>query len=157
MVINKKTIKLRKWRYDEGNLFFELSQDEHIYQYMHDDFPKTKEDCQKLIIEFSKSQEYIRAICLEEDVIGCIGVMKKDNYAQISYWLTKEYRGQKIMTYVLKMVCSMLKNDYRIQEVGAYPFIDNMVSQKLLRSLGFIQGNQCTQKGHQVIEFIKKL
>lgn len=157
MIMNKKNIQLRKWQNDEGDLFFGLSHDEQIYQYMHDDFPKTQEACQKLILEFSNSQNYIRAICLDEEVIGCIGVMIIDNSAQLSYWLTKEYRGQKILTYVLEMVCSMLKNDYSIQEVCAYPFIDNIPSQKLLVGLGFVQGNQCIQKGYQVIEFIKKL
>lgn len=46
--------------------------------------------------------------------------------------VNKRISWSKIMTYVLEMVCSMLKNDYSIQEVCPYPFMDNIPSQKLL-------------------------
>ena len=58
--------------------------------------------------------------------------------AEISYWLSCEYRGKGIMPQVIKMFSQCLFTKFNIHRIWARPFESNRASQRVLEKAGFI-------------------
>ena len=74
--------------------------------------------------------------------IGGIGLMlnEKDTQkhkAEIGYWLAKSYRGQGIMTAVVKGLVEHVFNTTPLIRLDAMAFAPNVASQKTLEKAGF--------------------
>lgn len=111
---------------------------------MNDDFPKTLEQCKEIVSFFANTTdttECVRAIKSEGIIIGCIAAFFETENdlknAELAYWLSKEYRGQGVMTKVITEFTKMLFTDFRVRRVVARPFKHNTASQKVLLKSGF--------------------
>ena len=57
--------------------------------------------------------------------------------AEIGYWLAKPYRGQGIMTAVVKGLVEHVFNTTPLTRLDAMAFAPNIASQKILEKAGF--------------------
>lgn len=137
-------ISLEKWKAEDYQAFFALSNDKELWANMSDAFPKTIEECQQIVYLFSTSNdvaECIRAIKIDNQIVGCIAAyFETDMYcknAEISYWLNVAYRGKGIMSEVIKMFTQSLFSCFDLHRVWARPFEHNKASQRALEKAGF--------------------
>jgi [ribosomal protein S5]-alanine N-acetyltransferase len=82
------------------------------------------------------------AIRTEGVQIGGIGLMLNErdtqkHKAEIGYWLAKPYRGQGIMTAVVKGLVEHVFNITPLTRLDAMAFAPNIASQKTLEKAGF--------------------
>ena len=137
-------IELEKWKSEDYEEFFILSNDKEIWGNMSDDFPHTLEESKQIVCFFSNSEditEYIRAIKIDDRIAGCIAASFETGMycknAEISYWLSCEYRGKGIMPKVIKMFSQCLFTKFDIHRIWARPFESNRASQRVLEKAGF--------------------
>ncbi|WP_310602101.1 GNAT family N-acetyltransferase [Anaerosporobacter sp.] len=137
-------ISLEKWKKEDYHVFFNASKDNALRENMSDTFPKTLEECKEIVHFFSTSTdttEYIRAIKVDNQIVGCIAAFfEEDMYcknAEISYWLSAEYRGKGIMSQVIETFTQALFSEFDIHRIWARPFERNKASQGVLKKVGF--------------------
>lgn len=137
-------IVLDKWQAKDYIDFYNASNDDYLRKNMNDDFPKTLEQCKGIVSFFANSTdttECVRAIKSDGIIIGCIAAFfkaeKDSKIAELAYWLSKEYRGQGIMTKVITAFTDMLLTDFSVHRVAAKPLEHNTASQKVLLKSGF--------------------
>lgn len=137
-------ITLERWKSDDYPAFFMASNDEALRANMSDAFPKTLDECKRVVDAFSKSMdttEYVRAIKLDRRIIGCIAAFfESDMYgknAEIAYWLNADYRGKGIMPRVIKSFTRELFSVFGLHRIWARPFERNRASHRALEKAGF--------------------
>lgn len=130
-------IELRKWQESDAQAFYQHSHHDQLYQYMNNGFPKTLEACQQCVKEFSISQDEIKAIVLDGEIIGCVGAFMKEKEAELAYWLDFDYWNQGIMSLALERFIQYLFSIRNIEIVHAKPFHHNKASIHLLEKLSF--------------------
>jgi RimJ/RimL family protein N-acetyltransferase len=81
-------------------------------------------------IEFKEKKEVVGVISLEN-------VDFEHRHAEVGYWLGKKYRGKGIMTEAGKLVLNFAFEKLKLHRVDAGVFSDNLISQKVLKKLGF--------------------
>lgn len=147
------SITLDKWQAKDYIDFYNASNDDYLRINMNDDFPKTLEQCKEIVASFANSTdttECVRAIKSDGIIIGCIAAFfkteKDSKIAELAYWLSKEYRGQGVMTKVIAEFTEILFSDFGIYKVIAKPFEYNKVSQKVLLKSGFKVGDENEQE-----------
>jgi ribosomal-protein-alanine N-acetyltransferase len=89
-----------------------------------------------------KRKGFIFGIELKEkkEVVGVISLENIDfehRHAEVGYWLGKKYRGKGIMTEAGKLVLNFAFEKLKLHRVDAGVFSDNLISQKVLKKLGF--------------------
>jgi RimJ/RimL family protein N-acetyltransferase len=89
-----------------------------------------------------KRKGFIFGIELKEkkEVVGVISLENVDfehRHAEVGYWLGKKYRGKGIMTEAGKLVLNFAFEKLKLHRVDAGVFSDNLISQKVLKKLGF--------------------
>ena len=117
-------IILDKWQTKDYIDFYNASNDDDLRNNMNDDFPKTLEQCKEIVSFFANTTdttECVRAIKSEGIIIGCIAAFFETENdlknAELAYWLSKEYRGQGVMTKVITEFTKMLFTDFRYAEL----------------------------------------
>lgn len=94
--------------------------------------------------------EYVRAIKVDGEIIGCIAAFFKIEMnlknAELAYWISKKYRGHGIMTKVITDYTEMLFSYFEINKVFAKPFVHNAASQKILLKSGFKPADENKQE-----------
>lgn len=137
-------ILLEKWSSEDYEVFFLASNDKELFANMSDSFPRTLKECKQIVHFFSESTaktEYIRAIKVGNQIVGCIGAFfETDMYrknAKLSYWLSSQYRGKGIMSQAIKLFVNNLFYQFDIHRVWTRPFEHNKSSQKVLVKAGF--------------------
>lgn len=138
-------ITLEKWKSEDYEEFFILSNDKELRGNMSDDFPQTIEESKQIVSFFSNSKditEYIRAIKVDDKIVGCIAAFFETGMycknEEISYWLNCEYRGKEIMPQVIKMFSQCLFTKFDMHRIWARPFESNRASQRVLEKSGFV-------------------
>lgn len=146
-------ITFRHWHENEGEMFYQHSHSDKLYQYMNEDFPKTLEECKKTVRELSQSKDEVKVILLDGEIIGCIaGFYENDSKVKLAYWLDVHYWQQGIMSTVLNKFIQWLFAKKNIQYVYAEPFEENMASINLLEKLQF----QKVIHENQIVTYIRK-
>lgn len=138
-------ITFEKWKAEDYEEFFMLSDDKELWSNMSDDFPKTLIECKQLVNLFSTGEditEFIRAVKVDGKIVGCIAAFFESGMycknAEISYWLNREYRGKGIMPQALKMFTNYVFTKFDIHRIWARPFENNKASQRVLEKTGFV-------------------
>ena len=146
-------ITLEKWKAENYIDFYDASNDDELHNNMNEDFPKTPDECKKIVSFFANSTdttEYVRAIKVDGEIIGCIAAFLKTEMnlktAELAYWISKKYRGHGIMTKVITDYTEMLFSYFEINKVFAKPFVHNAASQKVLLKSGFKPADENEQE-----------
>lgn len=146
-------ITLEKWKAENYIDFYDASNDDELRNNMNDDFPKTLDECKKILSFFVNSTdttECVRAIKADGEIIGCIAAFFKTEMnlktAELAYWISKKYRGRGIMTKVITGYTEMLFSDFEMNKVFAKPFAHNVASKKVLLKSGFKPADENEQE-----------
>ena len=77
-------------------------------------YPYTEQDAEDFItamLSANKNSTYAFAITLDDEVIGSIGVFRRDNIhyrtAEMGYYIGEPYWGNGYMTNIIKQCCEM--------------------------------------------------
>ena len=82
------------------------------------------------------------------NLIGGIGRMMKSDMGsthkdEIGYWIAKPFRGQGIMTEVVRGFCNYLNQDFGVLRVEAVVFPHNPASMRVVEKAGFEREAYC--------------
>lgn len=132
---------LRKYKIADAGDFYKYSNNPDIYKNMSSNFPKTLAECEHMVKGFSENDEInqcVRAIIINEEAVGCIGLFLGENgCASVAYWLGKPYWRKGIMSRVLNEFCLGAFEQYKINKIVAEPYAFNLGSRKTLEKAGF--------------------
>jgi RimJ/RimL family protein N-acetyltransferase len=145
VVINSKYFKLRPLRKKDGfSLVKHLNDPAIAKNTLNIPYPYTNKDAQKWInhnlriLKEKKKKEIIFAIEIDEELAGCISLMKICGHsAEIGYWLGKDYRGQGIMMRAVKLVTNYAFRELNLKRIYAYVFMFNRPSVRVLEKAGY--------------------
>lgn len=139
-------ISIRKWKIEDAEPLKDAINNQKILDNLRDGipYPYTIENAQEFItqtLNAPKDSSYSWAILVDNQVIGSVGVFRKDNIhfrtAEIGYYIKEEYWNHGIMTKVIKKVCDFIFNETDIIRIFAEPFAYNIASCKVLEKAGF--------------------
>ena len=82
------------------------------------------------------------------ELIGGIGRMMKSDIGsthkdEIGYWIGKPFRGQGIMTEVVRGFCDYLNQDFGVVRIEAVVFPNNAASMRVVEKAGFEREAYC--------------
>ena len=137
-------ISLRDFQQQDTEQLISILNDTSVTQFLSSKIPSpyTASDANWWITEGSKS-ELIKAITLDDQLIGCVSVLPGEfefnRSGELGYWLAKEYWQQGITAKAATMLLETVFTKTNIVRVFAYVCEDNPASMKLLQKLGFEQ------------------
>lgn len=142
----KMQFKLRKWKHSDAECIVKYANNPKVannlrnvfpYPYTIDDAKKYINDC----IYNDESNQFIRAIVVNEEAVGSIGVFIKDDVycksGEIGYWLGEPFWGNGIISEAIKQICSFVFQHSDIIRIFAEPYEYNIGSRKALEKAGF--------------------
>jgi len=107
-------------------------------------YPYTIEDSKTYInicINSDKTRNYPKAIVVNGEAVGTIGVFLQDDVyyktAELGYWLGEAFWDKGIMSAAVKQICDLAFEEYDIVRIFAEPFAHNIGSRKVLEKAGF--------------------
>jgi [ribosomal protein S5]-alanine N-acetyltransferase len=107
-------------------------------------FPYTYADAEWYVndcMEKADSSQIARAIEVDGEVVGSIGIFVKDDVyrksGELGYWLSEEYWGKGIMSEAVKQICKEAFERFDIVRIFAEPFSYNTGSRRVLEKAGF--------------------
>lgn len=137
---------LRDWKTKDASAFQKYANNQKIAQYMSDGFPYpyTLQDAEELIENFisaDREKQLNKAIIVNGEVAGSIGVFKKDGLerysAEIGYWLGEPFWGNGIMGKAVKEIAKESFQTLKIVRIEAKIFAHNTANQRTLEKAGF--------------------
>ena len=140
-------IGIRLWRTDDSQNLARALNNRSIHENLRDGlpFPYTSSDAESFITAMLAADPnivYARAITVDDDVVGGIGVFRKDNVhrltAEMGYYVAEEYWGKGVMTEAIKLICSFIFNNTDIVRIFAVPYSSNFASCRVLEKNGFV-------------------
>lgn len=88
-----------------------------------------------------EERQLTRAIIIEGEAVGSIGIFRKDDVyeksAELGYWLAEAYWGQGIMTEAARQICREAFDRFDLLRIFAEPFAENRGSRRVLEKSGF--------------------
>ena len=138
--------ELRQWQHTDAESIVKHASNEKIANNLRNVFPYpyTIEDAKWYIIDCinsNKTNQCRRAIVVNGEVVGSIGIFIKDDVycrsAEIGYWLGEAYWNKGIMSSAIKEMCDSAFEKYDIVRIFAEVFAYNIGSRKVLEKSGF--------------------
>lgn len=139
-------VSIRKWKIEDAEQLKDAINNKKILDNLRDGipYPYTIENAKEFItktLNAPNNSQYSWAILGDDQVIGSVGVYRKDNIhyytAEIGYYIAEKYWGNGIMTKVIKEVCEYIFKETDIIRIFAEPFTYNVGSCKVLEKAGF--------------------
>lgn len=88
--------------------------------------------------EFTSGKEYRFAVCRNDVVVACCGVIPKDDQScELGYWVGGKDRGKGVATRAASAVCTFAFEVVGAETITAGHFLDNPASRRVLDKLGF--------------------
>lgn len=138
--------EIRKWKMEDALQLATILNNKKILDNLRDGlpFPYTEKDAKNYIeamLNSDKDKTYAFAITYDNQVIGSIGVFRKDNIhtrtGELGYYIAETYWGQGLGTSAVKQVCKVIFDTTDIIRVFAEPFARNIASCRILEKAGF--------------------
>lgn len=138
--------ELRKWQRDDIESVAKHANNKKIADNLRNVFPypytlKDAEGYIKFCINGDESKQCCRAITVNGEAVGSIGVFIKDDVycksAEVGYWLGEEFWGKGIMSQAIKEISEFAFENYDIVRIYAEPFARNVGSRRALEKAGF--------------------
>lgn len=109
-------------------------------------FPYTAADARAYVESCMRQEgdgQLCRAIVMEQEAVGSVGVFVKDDVykksAELGYWLAQPFWGNGIMTQAVKQLCDEAFHTFDIVRIFAEPYAHNQGSRRVLEKAGFLQ------------------
>lgn len=109
------------------------------------DFPFVLSDARHWVEESLKEQKKKKpikidwAIEINNETVGSVSLIIKDQKAEISYWLSERFWGQGITSEAVKKVTDFGFKRLGFKRIYAEVFVNNQASIAVLRKLGYKQ------------------
>jgi len=138
--------KLEKWDLKYAESLSKHANNIKIAKNLRNAFPSpyTLNDAEnyiKFCIEKEGQNQLCRAILINNQAVGSVGVFLKDDVysksAEIGYWLSETFWGKGIMTDAIIEMCEMAFKSFDIFRIFAEPFSTNTASGRALEKAGF--------------------
>lgn len=138
--------KLRKWEIDDIKSIEKYANNKNVADNLRNIFPypytlEDAEDYVRFCIKGDKKKQCCRAVTVNGEAVGSIGVFIKDDVycktAEVGYWLGEEFWGKGIMSKAIKEICEFVFDNYDIVRIFAEPFACNMGSKRALEKADF--------------------
>ena len=139
-------LSIREWRINDKSALAENLNNPKVLNNLRDGlpYPYTEQDAEDFItamLSANKNSTYAFAITLDDEVIGSIGVFRRDNIhyrtAEMGYYIGEPYWGNGYMTNIIKQVCEYIFENTDIIRIFAEPFAHNKASCRALEKAGF--------------------
>ena len=140
-------LSIREWRINDKSALAENLNNPKVLNNLRDGlpYPYTEQDAEDFItamLSANKNRTYAFAITLDDEVIGSIGVFRRDNIhyrtAEMGYYIGEPYWGNGYMTNAIKQVCEYVFENTDIIRIFAEPFAHNTASCRALEKAGFL-------------------
>ncbi len=137
---------LRKWSMSDTASVAKYANNPAIADNLRDAFPYpyTMADAEfyiKSCLDVNLEGQYTRAIDIDGEAVGSIGIFFKDDVycksAEIGYWLGEPFWGRGIMTAAISQMCTHTFKAYDVIRIFAEPFAQNAGSRCALEKAGF--------------------
>ncbi len=137
---------LRTWRNDDAESAARYGNNKKIADNLRNSFPfpYTHEDAVAYVAmcqDADDSRSLLRAIDVNGEAVGSIGVFRKDDVyersAELGYWLAEPFWGHGLMTRAVKEICLDAFASWDIVRIFAEPFARNAGSRRVLEKAGF--------------------
>jgi RimJ/RimL family protein N-acetyltransferase len=107
--------------------------------------PYTLRDAKDFLGEVTKrnanSPEFVLAIEVNGEAVGCIGIVRGADIervsAELGYWLSEEYWGRGIVTAAIRQFAPWVMERFELTRLHADTFHDNPASARVLEKAGF--------------------
>lgn len=138
--------ELRNWRESDAQAVARYANNPKIAANLRDVFPYpyTVDDAEQYVracMQGDVARECTRAIVVDGDAVGSIGVFLKDDVycksGEIGYWLAEPCWGNGIMSRAIAQICDRVFAHYDIVRIFAEPYAHNMASRRALEKAGF--------------------
>ncbi len=138
--------ELKDWHIDYAQSIAKYANNKKIADNLRNAFPYpySLENAKAYIsdcIEGDNSNRIVKAIVIDGEAVGSIGVFIKDDVyeksAEIGYWLAEEFWGKGIISSAVIQVCEIAFKTFDIVRIFAEIFAYNIGSQKVLEKSGF--------------------
>ena len=137
---------LEKWSKEHVDGVYKNANNFKIAEKLRDIFPYpyTYEDAKWYVndcIEKNDEHQICRAIVLNKEAIGSIGIFVKNDVhkkcGELGYWLGEDFWGKNIMTNAVKQICKIAFEKFDLERIYAEPFANNIGSRRVLEKAGF--------------------
>lgn len=137
---------IRPWKLEDAESLAAVLNNRNILANLRDGlpYPYTKLDAESYIaamLSAPEESQYAFAITVEDEVVGSIGVFRKENIhfrtAEMGYYIAQPYWGHGITTDAVRQVCGYVFENSDILRIFAEPFARNLASCRVLEKSGF--------------------
>jgi len=146
--------KLRKFKESDADSIAKYANNPNIAKWLTNEFPHpySKEEAERFINIVLNENMDVFTIEVNKEAAGSIGVFPQgereektndttisicDKQAELGYWLAEKYWNKGIMTSAIKDMVNYGFETFDIDCIFATPFKENIVSQKVLKKVGF--------------------
>ena len=125
-------LSIREWRINDKSALAENLNNPKVLNNLRDGlpYPYTEQDAEDFItamLSANKNSTYAFAITLDDEVIGSIGVFRRDNIhyrtAEMGYYIGEPYWGNGYMTNIIKQVCEYIFENTEEIFLTAFPSV----------------------------------
>jgi len=140
------TVNLREWKMEDAPYLSAALNNKKVQDNLRDGlpYPYTARDAEEFIgvmLPAGKGKDYIFAVTYDDKVIGCIGVLRKENVhrltGELGYYIAEPYWGKGIMPEAVKQICAYIFENTDIIRIFAEPYAHNAASCRVLEKAGF--------------------
>ncbi len=138
--------ELRIWKISDAQYVQKYANNKKIADNLRNAFPYpyTLQDAENYInsiIQKDEEWQCCRAVVINGEVVGSIGLFLKDDVycksAEIGYWLAEPYWCNGVMTSAIKQLTDFAFKQYDIVRIFAEPYEYNASSRRALEKAGF--------------------
>ena len=145
-MIRELGVNLRAWRIEDAPDLTTAINNKKVLDNLRDGipYPYTEKDAKEFIratLAAEKDSQYAFAVTYNGQVIGSIGVFRKENVhrltAELGYYIAEPYWGKGIMTEAVRRMCAYVFENTDIIRIFAEPYAFNTASCRVLEKTGF--------------------
>ena len=142
MFIRSERLFLRPgWPEDWSEIFAQIADEAVVRNLSQVPWPYTAEDARRFASQPQDARCPHFLITLPTsakpaEIIGCIGLARSDDGAELGYWITRDHWGHGYATEAARAVLRLAKV-LGHREIVAGHFLDNLASAAVLRKVGF--------------------
>ena len=152
MILETERLLLRKWNNDDAALMYQYAKDPDVGPIAGWPAHKSIDESKSVINGFINNHPYCFAICLKNGnhLIGCIelklcpsDLAKKEDEAELGYWLGKQFWGNEYMVEAAKSLIDYGFNELKLNTIWCGYYDGNNKSKRVQEKLGFKYYSTC--------------
>lgn len=138
--------KLDKWRMEYAGSVAKYADNIKVADNLRTGFPhpytlRNAQDFINLCMGADTARDYYRAIVVDGEAVGSIGVFLKEGErrksGELGYWLGEPFWGKQLARRAIRQICGEVFGIYDIERIYAEPYAHNIGSRKALEYSGF--------------------